>query len=285
MKKRAFFILAISTFIFVACNSAEENSNDFINSIREYQDATSYTITPHSLEEENIFISFPQVQMDDNALQDKVNNLIIEEKLKIFNYFYDVDYLNAFHVLFQTNMRSDRLLSITYIGFASFGHPRPISTSTNLFFTTNINMQTGERVTLDDIVDIDDNFIQLMLSASSTQPALHPQLAEYLYDLISDDGFLSKLQNSENIDSAQPSVSVYFTDNRLGINFGGLHRVMGGHAQIEICYNALVNPRISPYCQCGDSFREMAEEITLRILRSKNFELFVTEKNNSRQRK
>ena len=187
-----------------------------------------YTITSTLFEAERVNVHFPKIKMDNQDQQEKVNTLIMDEKLRILDIFPDRENLTL-DVNYEIKFSSNRLLSIAYtgIGFVQ-GATRP----THFFYTLNINIETGEKIVLSDIVSVDEEFITILLSDDTTHLNTNEELGQFVREIILEERFLHMIQNAENI-------GFYFTAYSLGISIDGLGGAAGDHAELEIRYEAL----------------------------------------------
>jgi hypothetical protein len=106
----------------------------------------------------NIDISYPQVIISgDSDRQSRINDLLKEEALYFANVFPEdgIGHLGM-RIKYKITCLSKDLLSVQYIGSAYIqGAPYP----SNLFYTTNIDISAGSKLRLQDIVNIDENFV------------------------------------------------------------------------------------------------------------------------------
>jgi len=255
MRKKLISVFFILVFIIVGCefiDVQESGNNDsgpsfpyinteiiesntlsflaFITDVSDDTDYIMYTVSPRLFDtEKNVRVLFPNIEMQDIELQEKINHLIWDELLIMLGIFPEREELTL-DVNYEIKFYSSRLLSIIYtgVGFVQ-GAARP----THLFYTLNINMQTGEKIALSDVVNIDERFIELMLSENTTHLNPNNELKQFVVEIISRETFVDRLQSSHN-------TMFYFTGESLGISIGGLGGAAGDHTEIEIRYRALL---------------------------------------------
>ncbi|MCL2610817.1 MAG: hypothetical protein FWE02_03965 [Defluviitaleaceae bacterium] len=200
---------------------------DFINS-------ANYKIIPRIFEYENIKITYPQIIMANEEKQNIINMIIWKEMNNMLLYFPERDELTL-EITYEIKVMSDRLLSIIYtgVGFVQ-GAAGPLI----IFFTTNINIITGERIVLSDVLNINDEFIELLKSDYILYSILNLDLRKFIKEIISRENFSIRLKNADNskyIGTIYKSeIFTYFTNNGLGISIGGLGRGAGSHVELEI---------------------------------------------------
>jgi len=251
MRKKFRCILFVLFFVLAGCESIDIHNNgdidceslfqhlnpettagstqSFLAFITEFQNdaiCTIHTITPSLFEDEyNVRVIFPKVEMPDKELQEKINILIWDEILLMLSIFPEREELTL-DVDYEIKFNSNRLLSIVYtgVGFVQ-GAARP----THLFYTLNVNIETGEKIVFSDIVSVDDKFIELMLSDNIVHLNPDPELKQFVRGIISQETFSNRLQDAYN-------PMFYFTDDSLGISIGSLGGAAGDHAELEIQY-------------------------------------------------
>ena len=239
MEMKLFGVFLVLLFVLVGCDAVDVekseirtgNSPLFLFHIVDPLSDTNYTITSSMFEaEENISVFFPNIDIYDNELQEKINGLILYEVYQMLSIFPEREELTL-DIEYEIKFSSDRLLSIVYtgIGFVQ-GSTRPI----HLFYALNINMETGEKIVLSDVIIVDERFIELLLSDNAIHLTPYLELKQFVREIISDEAFLYRFQST-----AGPMF--YFTNDSLGISIDGLGGAAGDHAELEIRYEALIS--------------------------------------------
>ena len=163
-------------------------------------------------------------------VDDTISFLIYDELHKMLSVFPEWDALTL-EINYEIMFSSDRLLSIVYRGLGYVqGAARPV----NLFSALNVNMETAERIVLSDVININEQFIDLLLSECTVHLNPHPELRDFVREVISMERFLLRLQNMD-------SVEVYFTFDSMGISIGGLGGAAGDHTELEVRYDIIKN--------------------------------------------
>ncbi len=184
----------------------------------------------------NISIEYPVVTgLSDEANQIKTNKLIKAEALKVYDYYNDdrdsYGHLKL-HILYDISLESEHILSIRYAGWADLEglmHPH------KWYYTTNIDMMTGNRLRLADMVSIEEGFINMFISGEF-EPLCVEQVENEDGEL--DLGYYGSYDTAEegfiNADN-MGSIFSYLTKDTLGIVIPVSHAI-GGNAQLEIRY-------------------------------------------------
>jgi hypothetical protein len=188
----------------------------------------------YTLKDDNndIEIEYPVLKAsDDKNLEKKINNLIIEEALKVIdNYDYEDRGHLDLEISYQIALETPFLMSIQHEGLAyveKSAHPN------KLFYTSNVDLLSGQIQRLEDFVKIEDDFINLFLTGGFDY--VGPLDSKPDYD---DFSSLESLRNQfENADT-MASVYTYLTKNRLGISIEAPYAV-GGYRLFEIEYQAI----------------------------------------------
>ena len=227
--------IVLESFSIYENNLNIENPSTFLMFITDIRKEATYTIKSRIFEQNNIRITFPEVEIDSDEMQTKINSLIWEDVQILINWLPDDwDYDIALDVDYRIALSTDRMLSIVYTGlYFAQGTPGPSS----IFFTTNVNILTGERVVLNSVICIDESFITLLKSDNAN--FLIPEQRDFVISqFISNDKFQNRLQSADNKEISE--IFSYFTHDSLGISIGGIGRGGGSHAEIEISYEVLL---------------------------------------------
>lgn len=179
-------------------------------------------------------IKYPEISgLNDIDNQKKINTTLKDEALKVLNYYEDSYGSVELNIDYKIVYMNQNILSIQYSGLGSVSnaaHPN------NLFFTTNIDIKTGERLRLKDIVNIDQDFANKFLNGEFK--ALWPEQSVALKHYTNDEirKYFLEADSLDSIGTDQQSdVFSYFTDDSLGISISVGHAI-GDHAEFKISY-------------------------------------------------
>jgi hypothetical protein len=235
MFKKAIIVilLILSTLGLGACNKDEQQLN---NSTED-----DYRVIESNYSKSNdvlkLNIKFPQISgLNDSDKQKKINSTLKDEALKVLKYYEDPYGHVELNINYKIILKDLNILSIQYsgVGYVSnAAHPN------NLFYTTNINMKTGDRLRLPDVVNIDEKFADMFLNG--TFKALWPEQSESLKYLTKEQ-IQKQFKEADSLDNIntdkQSDVFSYFTNDSLGISISVSHAI-GDHAEFEIKYKDL----------------------------------------------
>lgn len=220
----------------IAQTAPNNGEDDLTEAIEIELSKTNYTNNAVS-------INYPQItNLPDSTKQEEINELIRTESMKGMNYYPDTQDLSL-EIDYTIALKNTNILSIQYSGagyVTNAAHPN------HLFYTTNINMDKAARVRLNDIVDIDGDLIEYFKSGS-----LKPLIPEHQYILTdrSTEEILQQFTNADSMDSIgtenQSETFSYFTEDALGISFGGIGFAAGNHAEFEINYHDVPDTNIT----------------------------------------
>ncbi len=241
MKKRIIVLISILMFAicFSGCSKTEISTKPKDKSDQHIDGGYEISTMTYVKEEVNddINIQYPKVSgIENEVMEKKINDRIKSEALKIYNEYNDEDLGHLdLDVKYSISLENEYFLSIHYVGVADLEmapHPH------KLFYTTNIDMQTGNRLRLVDIVDIDEGLIEMFVNGDFK--LIWPEQEESelshcrTYD-VAEKSFIDA-DSEENMGS----VFSYMTKDSLGLTIPTEHSI-GGYAQFEIKYKEIVD--------------------------------------------
>ena len=168
MKKTIISIVTLTCILGLLSGCSSTNNDDRLSIETSTEETTEnntqkkdYKTEKNIYNKDDIKIEYPQILNDSNNEKIKtINDLIKEEAILVHydtinhlekNQTYEVD------GEYDIKLNSKGILRIAY---TSFNNITPSAHPYNMFYTTNINMNTGKEISLSDIVPIiDDNFI------------------------------------------------------------------------------------------------------------------------------
>lgn len=245
-------------------------SNDLNYIITEFTDSKSTDTL-------NYNIKYPQLSgLSDVDKQKQINNILKDEALKVLKYyeepyggFLDVD------IEYKITLKTMTILSIQYSGDGYVSHA---AHPNNLFYTTNINIKTGKRLRLTDIVNIDEDFASKFLNDGFK--ALWPEQRVVLQDITNKE-IQRNFKNADSLDNIgtekKSDVFSYFTNDSMGISISVSHAI-GDHAEFEIKYQDIKNNIKSESEIWNDLLSPALEssnkKLNLNDLQENGFEIF-----------
>lgn len=186
-------------------------------------------------------ISYPKLSgLEDYEMQEQINVTIKNEALKVMKYYENLFGSVQVTIDYEVSLASSSFLSIKYIGIgvvSNAAHPN------KLFYTTNINLKTGEKFQLKEIVNIDNEFINLFLNNEFiVVNSFQDEVLEW-YQFTSE--YIQKVfYEADSLDSigtdSQSDVFSYLTPKSLGISIYVPYAI-GGHAEFEIEFGRIYN--------------------------------------------
>ena len=131
--------------------------------------------------------------------------------------------------------------NILSIIFEGTGNVQSAAYPNNLFYTLNIDMQSGNRIILTDVYYVDAAFASAYRNSPFIQndENLSEAMSEYI-GLYPDDELVALLSSA---DMDFSGIYSYFTNEKVGISITTLH-ALGDHAETEIDISALTYNRI-----------------------------------------
>ncbi|MCM3740100.1 DUF4163 domain-containing protein [Oceanobacillus luteolus] len=249
MTTKVFLLVTVSFALFtcgkVGATETAEVNNMWINSSPIIENGTKekYEIIPEKYEDKNVVIEYPQITgISDKEKEDDINQLVKKEAIKPYletimqlepdqHYEADGDY--------EIKMFNENILSIAY---KSYNNITPSAHPFNRFFTTNIDLHTGELLFLPDFVEnIDEAFIQKLKNATyigDLEDKYVDQVKEMAFSSYENDQVLMEaLADSED---RKHGIFIYVTEDSLGISLPVPH-VAGDHVELEIPLHEIEN--------------------------------------------
>jgi len=178
-------------------------------------------------------ISYPQISdLSDVEKQKELNGLIKNEALKGADYYKDADGNVTIDINYKIVCKEPELLSIIYSGVGNVSgaaHP------TNLFYTTNLDVTNRKNLRLNDIANINDDFVNMLINGS-----FKAVNSEYESEYKSQINMLTLEDLKKRLLAADPSDKMgsefsYMTKDSLGLSIGVMH-ALGDHTEFEIKY-------------------------------------------------
>lgn len=176
----------------------------------------------------NIKVSYPQLANEDSDKANKINSVIT----KAASYYFENDYYEGYtgEIKYYIPFVNDEFVSIAYEGLlTSPSNSYPI----NLSYSTLVNMQTGEKVSLSDLVNLDDSFVQAFKQGGivTDQSSEYKQeIKKYIASLDNQD-LLKKFLEADKMNF--PEVFVYVTEDSIVVTIAVVH-ALGDFISVQI---------------------------------------------------
>jgi len=198
--------------------------------------SVDYEIIKQAYIDGEITVSYPQItKLSDSKGQEKINEIIKTEALKIANGWTDQDKVTI-DINYEIKWQGAGLLSIEYSGYLN---PHGAAHPTNVFYTTSINMREGKRLQLKDLVNIDDNFVERMKKGKII--AVSPEIT---FDSLgySNDDLIKAFKTADVRGNPEDTYGTfcYFTNDSLGISLEVCH-ALGDHVELEVKYQDIAD--------------------------------------------
>jgi len=238
MKFKAILLTATSVILIAMAGCSDIDNGNKIE--KEYNEDTIINVAikynvlgeTHILDDEynNIKIEYPVIiGLSDENMQKTINEIIMVEALNVYNYY---DYEDRGHleldVTFNIALEDESVLSIQYYGL---GYVENAAHPNKLFYTTNIDMLTGVKMRLANLLDIEDDFVSMFIGGEFNHVGPlgeEPDLGYYGSHDMAKEGLIS----ADN----EGSIFSYLTNDSIGISIPVSHAI-GGFALFEIDYD------------------------------------------------
>lgn len=188
-----------------------------------------YEVTRETYTDRAITIHFPRIsKMIDAEKQSRLNQILKIEALSVLQDYEKVDLEKLTVKLdFVIGRQNSELLSVQFSG-SRFLEGTPYSTA--LFHSVNLDMLAGRKLRLQDIVQIDDKFLQVVKKGrmNAAEGVTFANLKLDNNKLIKAFGQADSALSDENPERAFS----YFTKDGMGISFSVIH-ALGDHVEFE----------------------------------------------------
>ena len=186
-----------------------------------------------------IFIEYPQFIILEGDLNtkkiEKINKLISDQIFEELGAYYsDITENITINISYKTNYKTSDVFSIQYQGV---GYIVDAPYPKHFFFTTNIDLNTGERICLNDFIDIDDDFTKQFQKRSILQSENY-QLKEWVFENWKSMQTIELEKLLSQADQRGKGIFTYFTPTTLGVSIAVPH-ALGDHIEFEIEYQWL----------------------------------------------
>jgi len=172
----------------------------------------------------NVKIYYPQIDgMVDLDIQTQINTLLKEEGLNDYSNRWNIENLTL-EVDYSIVYINEKYMSVKFYGTGDAD-----SYPTNLGYAINIDLSTGDRISLEEIVDI-DGFLKILSTGKGYLEIENDFILEdYTYQELT-----KQYQNDDKDELAVPGYNTfYFTADRLGIYIYFPH-AFGDYRTIEV---------------------------------------------------
>ena len=204
-----------------------------------------YELISQTYSEAGVQIDYPQIRdFSDQTKEAVINKLIKDEALKILQYYQSEEANFNLEIAFNVTWQSKELLSVQYTGIS---YAEGAAYPNKLFYTTNINLMSGEKIKLTDVVFIDRAFIdrfkdgELVSGEEAVRDELKAALQDYLSAMTADDLIALFHKADFSGDSGETGFALaesysYFAEDSLGISIA-VPYALGDYALYELKYS------------------------------------------------
>jgi hypothetical protein len=225
------FMIAAMLFTLTACRRAEPEPEPEPEPPFDWDNFVLYTTFARTHEENNIRISYPQIDgLRDTEIQSRINSVIQAWALEILE-DYDEETRGelALEVEYEVTRTGDSLMSTVFRGTAFIEGMPYVS---KIFYTVNVDIVVGVEVALVDMVTLGDEFIAIFREHATTELA---EADEYI-KANTDEALHAMLRSSDMF--GESGVFSYYTDDAVVISFY-VPNAIGGHAEFTLSFDIL----------------------------------------------
>ncbi|WP_164931519.1 PdaC/SigV domain-containing protein [Longirhabdus pacifica] len=183
----------------------------------------------------NIIINYPQLSnVEDITKQKAINAIIKNESLKVLS-TYDASVENlTLKINYEIKFNDTDIISIAYSGV---GYVKGAAHPNKLYYTTNVNVEKATKLRLEDMITLDEKFVQKILNGEFT---VLNEDQETVLSLYTNDELMERLTYADTMgeNDRYTYAFSYFTEDVLGISFSVPYGA-GSHLEIEIHYEEI----------------------------------------------
>ncbi|WP_239617474.1 hypothetical protein [Cohnella mopanensis] len=199
-----------------------------------------YEVNKETYRNQEVTVNYPQIAgLGNRDREQAINYTLKNEALKVPMLYADDDKNVHLEMNYAIKEQTSNRLSVIYSGM---GVVPDAAYPTNLLYTTNMDILTGKRLSLPDIVDIDAGFIETFKNGEYKPYDPELEIGQEIKEWIgeqSDEAWIAAFEQADDLsDKNAMSVYSYLTDDALGISFNVPH-ALGDHAEVEIPYKEL----------------------------------------------
>ena len=244
-KKSSFKSISLGVALFTAISIVGLTNSQQISVIasnsntKTVQKIVNVKIIPAEYTEKNVKINYPQVSnLTDKNKQKIINQTIKNDVLKQLNMYKSYGEGITADINYSIKLNNGKLLSISYSGYTNFknaAHP------SNIFFTTNININNETKVKLSDLVNINKAFVKKVRVAKYIGPLnLTKEVSDGVKTTLSwyTDADLTRMLKSA--DAVKGESFSYLTKDSLVVSLPMIH-VIGDYGEFAVKYSNITN--------------------------------------------
>jgi hypothetical protein len=205
-----------------------------------------YKITKEVYKIKNVIINYPQINGLSNVSKQSAINKLIKDEAQAYISNGVEDNLNL-EIDYKITLSNENVLSIQYSGLAILeqaAHP------SHLFYTTNIDMNTGKTIKLTDLLKVNESLVnsfkkgKLVHNITFDDEKDKLQYESNIKESVNNIGNNELLSQFEKSDSkekmSESGASFYLTEDSIGISIGVGHAA-GDHVEYEMKYTDVKN--------------------------------------------
>lgn len=211
-------ILLITTLLISCNNNKNNNTNKIQNEI---------------YEDDGIVINYPIiVGLEDKNLESKVNSIIKDDAFSIEKVVESLEDKFNVEMSYDIKLNNRNYLSLMYKGIVYVeGSAYP----NEIIYTTNIDLSTGDRIVLNDMIKVDDELVDKIINGEFNTDSVNEAI-DYIKSMDKNE-MINILNNADKLSDIgtekQSSCYSYLTGDSIGICIEVPH-VLDDYIEIEI---------------------------------------------------
>lgn len=200
----------------------------------------NYKVVDAKYVDKEIRIKYPQItNLGDDNRQKQINEILKAEALSVLG-FYEGSNDVSLDITFKIPWQSQRVLSVQYSGV---GNAKGAAYPLSFLYTANINIDNGSKLTLNDLVKIDNNLVNGFRSFKVSDPETNQASAsafDYVLNTYTVEDLIRYFEGADSSYKNSAFTFSYLTKDAIGISIEVPHAV-SDHLEVELKYADIKN--------------------------------------------
>jgi citrate lyase gamma subunit len=144
------------------------------------------------------------------------------------------------NIKYKISLQSQRILSVQYSGYS---YVKDAPYTLNLFYTANIDIKKGSKLTLKDFANIDDNLVNIYRNFKVEDSEINQASAgalEYILNTYTEADLIRYFEGADSSFKNSAFTFSYLTKVAIGISIEVPNGV-GDHMEIELKYDDIID--------------------------------------------
>lgn len=224
-------------FMFISCNIKKNENESKDTETKISTNLHEYKESSEVYKRNGIRISYPVIKkLGDEKKEYKINSEIKKSALKVLDYYIEDEEIEL-DIIYEVNLKNEKFFSVSFYGVGNIVNA---SYQTNHFYTINIDMNTGEKLILSDMIDVNKE-LATKIKSLDFEPVqdINNDDMKRIFETMNEDSILESLEESDSLDKISTGKQFdyfsYITEDSIGISIRVPHAI-GDHIEFETKY-------------------------------------------------